>query len=259
MCRAYPLHPEVLKRFSGDWSVLEKFQRTRGILKIMANAVYALWSGESMAALITPALLPFRDSKVRTALLEALDRAFGPILQSEVDGDQSLTARIEAQRPQLLKTKAATLAARAMFFATAPDGGAARGGMTGTELRLSCAQPGDQISIFGEALQEIALRSAHHYRDADSYWFSPQPTLNKLAADRARDVSDEHADQRIIEVLREEQRGRAGFPRVHSAPDNPTDIEDRRATASLILSASAAHDASAGPKIASGRVGGRDN
>ena len=248
MRRAYPLHPEVLRRFSGDWSVLEKFQRTRGILKIMANVVYALWSGESNAPLITPALLPFRDTKVRTALLEPLDRAFGPILQSEVDGDQALTARIEAQRPRFLKVQAATLAARAVFFATAPHAGAPRGGMSGTELRLTCAQPGDQIAIFGEALQEIASRSAHLYRDGDNYWFSPQPTLNKLASDRARDVSDERADQRIVELLREDQRGRAGFPRVHAAPDNPTDIEDRRSTALIVLPPPASHEASAGPK-----------
>ena len=248
MRRAYPLHPEVLRRFSGDWSVLEKFQRTRGILKIMANAVYALWSGGSNAPLITPSLLPFRDAKVRTALLEPLDRAFGPILQSEVDGDQALTARIEAQRPRFLKMQATTLAARAVFFATAPHAGAPRGGMSGTGLRLSCAQPGDQIAIFGEALQEIASRSAHLYRDGDSYWYSPQPTLNKLATDRARDVSDERADRRIVELLREEQRTRAGFPRVHTAPDNPTDIEDRRATALIVLPPSAPHDASAGPK-----------
>ena len=246
MRRAYPLHPEVLKRFSGDWSVLEKFQRTRGILKIMANAVYALWSAESSAALITPALLPFRDSKVRTALLEPLDRAFGPILQSEVDGDQSLAARIEAQRPRFLKARAATLAARAVFFATAPHGGAARGAITGTDLRLSCAQPGDQIAIFGEALLEVASRSAHLYRDGDRYWFSPQPTLNKLAADRARDVSDEEADQRVVEILREEQRDRAGFARVHAAPENPTDIDDRRSAALVILPPSQSHDAGAG-------------
>ena len=156
MRRAYPLHPEVLKRFSGDWSVLEKFQRTRGVLKIMANAIYALWSGESAAPLITPALLPFCDNKVRTALLDPLDRAFGPILQSEVDGEQSLTARIEAQRPRLLRAKAATLAARAVFFATAPHAGTARGAIGGADLRLACAQPDDQIAIFGEALQEIA-------------------------------------------------------------------------------------------------------
>ena len=212
MRRAYPLHPEVLRRFSGDWSVLGKFQRTRGILKIMANAVYALWSGESSAPLITPALLPFRDAKVRTALLEPLDGAFGPILQSEVDGDQSLTARIESQRPRFSRSKAARQAARAVFFATAPRAGAGGAGMTGTEIRLACAQPGDQIAIFGEALQEIASRSAHLYRDGDSYWFSPQATLNKLAADRARDISDEYADRRIVELLREEQRTRAGFP-----------------------------------------------
>ncbi len=248
MRRAYPLHPEVLRRFSGDWSVLEKFQRTRGILKIMANAVYALWSGQSNAPLITPATLPFGDAKVRTALLEPLDRAFGPILQSEVDGDQSLTARIEAQRPRLLKARAATLAARAVFFATAPHGGAARGGMAGADLRLACAQPGDQLAIFGEALQEIASRSAHLYRDGDSYWFSPQPTLNKLATDRAQDVSDEDADRRLVSMLREEQRGRAGFPRVHAAPDNPADVEDRRSTALVILPPSAPHDASLGAK-----------
>ena len=256
MRRAYPLHPEVLRRFSGDWSVLDKFQRTRGILKIMANAVYALWSGESGAPLITPALLPFRDTKVRTALLEPLEQAFGAILQSEVDGDQSLAARIEAQRPRFLKARAATLAARAVFFATAPHAGAARGGMTGTELRLSCAQPGEQIAIYGEALQEIASRSAHLYRDGDNYWFSPKPTLNKLATDRARDVSDENADRRIIEILREEQRGRTGFPRVHAAPDNVTDIDDRRSTALIILPPSAQHDATAGPRSAAASAAG---
>ena len=245
MRRAYPLHPEILRRFSGDWSVLEKFQRTRGILKIMADVVYSLWRAESQAPLITPAMLPFDDVKVRTALLEPLDRAFGPILQSEVDGETAHTARIEARRPRFSKTRAATRSARSVFFATAPHAGAPRGGLTGSELRLACAQPGDQIAIFGEALQELAQRSAHLYRDGDSYWYSPQPTLNRLAADRARDVSEAAADAPIIAVLRDEQRSRAGFPRVHAAPENLTDIEDRRATALVILPPSAYHDAGA--------------
>ncbi|MCY4220794.1 MAG: hypothetical protein OXD35_03950 [Thiotrichales bacterium] len=118
--------------------------------------------------------------------------------------------------------------------------------MAGTDLRLACAQPGDQIAIFGEALQELASRSAHLYRDGDRYWLSPQPTLNKLAADRARDVSNEDADRRIIEILREEQAHRAGFPRVHAALDDPTQIDDRRTVALVILPPAAAHDPGAG-------------
>ena len=243
MRSAYPLHPEVLRRFAGDWSALEKFQRTRGILKIMAGAVYALWQGESTAPLITPALLPFRDARVRTSLLEPLDRAYGPILQEEVDGDQALTARIEARLPRLGRAKAATGAARAVFFATAPHAGDARGGLTGADLRLACARPGDQIAVFGDALQEIASSAAYFYRDGDRYWFSPRPTLNKLAADRARDLDAERVDRRVVTMLREEAHDRGGFHRVHAAPDDPSDIEDRRNTAALvILPPSAAHD-----------------
>ena len=212
----------------------------------MAGAVYALWQGESTAPLITPALLPFRDVRVRTALLEPLDRAYGPILQQEVDGDQALTAAIEARRPRIVRAKAAKAAARAVFFATAPHAGDARGGLTGAELRLACARPGDRIAVFGEALQDIASRAAYFYRDGDRYWFSPRPTLNKLAADHARDVDADRVDRRIVETLREEARERGGFHRVHAAPDDPTDVEDRRDAAALvILPPAAAHDGGA--------------
>ena len=244
MRRAYPLHPEILARFAGDWSVLEKFQRTRGILKIMAGAVYALWRGESTAPLITPALLPFRDVRVRTALLEPLDRAYGPILQKEVDGDDALTAQIEARRPRIDRIRAATGAARAVFFATAPHAGDARGGISGAELRLACARPGDQIAVFGEALQEMASKAAYLYRDGDRCWFSPRATLNKLAADRARDVSTESIDRRIAEVLREEARNRGGFHRVHAAPDDVSDIQDGREAALVILPPTDTYDVS---------------
>jgi predicted AAA+ superfamily ATPase len=98
MKRAYPIHPEVLKRFSEDWSTLDKFQRTRGILKIMANAIYVLWRGQSTAPMITLALLPLSEDKVRTAILEPLDKTYGPILQAEVDGSMALPAKMEATR-----------------------------------------------------------------------------------------------------------------------------------------------------------------
>lgn len=254
MRRTYPIHPEVLRCFSGTWSTLERFQRTRNVLKIMANVVYALWSGESRAPLILPSMLPFRDPKVRTALLEPLDKAYAPILQSEVDGDQSLSAQIEAKRKRFQDVHAATRAARAVFFATAPLAHATTplaptsyGGMTGSALRLACTQPGDQISIFSEALQEMAKQAAHLFRDGESYWYSPTPTLNKLAEAKKLEVSDEAVDERIASVLSQEQRNRAGFPRVHALPDNVTDIDDHRSTALVILPPAEPHESGDGP------------
>jgi predicted AAA+ superfamily ATPase len=36
---SYPIHPELFDRLSKDWASLEKFQRTRGVLRFMANVV----------------------------------------------------------------------------------------------------------------------------------------------------------------------------------------------------------------------------
>ncbi len=235
MRRAYPIHPEVLKRFSEDWSTLEKFQRTRGILKIMANAIYALWRGQSNAPLITLALLPLSEEKVRTAILEPLDRSYGPILQAEVDGELALPAKMEASRKRFGDVIAATRAARAVFLATAPHRGSSRGGLTGPSLRLSCAQPGDQISIFGDALRELSERSAYLYREGDRYWFSTQPTLNRIAEERANDITADDADAEITGILRKEQGHKGGFHRVHAAPDNLIDVDDGRAIALVIV------------------------
>ncbi|MCV0386470.1 MAG: DUF499 domain-containing protein [Nitrobacter sp.] len=241
MKRAYPIHPEVLKRFSEDWSTLEKFQRTRGILKIMANAIYVLWRGQSTAPMITLALLPLSEDKVRTAILEPLDKSYGPIMQAEVDGPLALPAKMESQRKRFGDVIAATRAARAVFLATAPHGGSARGGLTGPALRLACAQPGDQISIFGDALRELSERSAYLYREGDRYWFSTQPTLNRIADERAKDVTDDDADEEIVAILRKDQAHRGGFHRVHAAPDNPLDVEDARSVALIILPPAYAH------------------
>lgn len=236
MRRAYPIHPEVLKRFSEDWSTLERFQRTRGILKIMANAIYAMWRAQSNAPLITLALLPLSEDKVRTSILEPLDNLYVPILQAEVDGELALPTRMEAQRKRYGDVIAATRAARAVFLATSPHLGSSRGGLTGPALRLACAQPGDQISIFGDALRELSERAAYLYREGDRYWFATQPTLNRIADERAKEVTNDDADAEIADILRKEQASRGGFHRVHAAPDNPLDVEDARFVALVILS-----------------------
>ena len=46
---AYPIHPEIFDRLYTDWSTLEKFQRTRGVLRLMAAVIHSLWESEDAA------------------------------------------------------------------------------------------------------------------------------------------------------------------------------------------------------------------
>jgi hypothetical protein len=51
---AYPIHPEIFDRLYGDWSTLVKFQRTRGVLRLMAAVIHSLWEKGDRNPLILP-------------------------------------------------------------------------------------------------------------------------------------------------------------------------------------------------------------
>ena len=52
---AYPIHPEIFDRLYTDWSTLVKFQRTRGVLRLMAAVIHSLWEKGDRNPLILPA------------------------------------------------------------------------------------------------------------------------------------------------------------------------------------------------------------
>ncbi len=56
--RAYPIHPELFDRLYQDWSTLERFQRTRGVLRLMSTVVHALWTAQDAAPMILPGTIP---------------------------------------------------------------------------------------------------------------------------------------------------------------------------------------------------------
>ena len=39
--------PEVFDRLYEDWTTIDGFQRTRGVLKLMAKVIYRLWKDDN--------------------------------------------------------------------------------------------------------------------------------------------------------------------------------------------------------------------
>jgi hypothetical protein len=239
---SYPIHPELFDRLSKDWASLDKFQRTRGVLRFMANVVGVLWHQQVHDPLITPARVPITHERVRASVLYPLDPAFSAVVDKEVDGDGSLPARMEANPSRRIsQARAATRAARAVFLCSAPLVGQPNAGLTGQGLRLACAEPGDQLAIFGEALRELTERATYLYEEAGRYWFSTQPTLNRHADDLAKALANHEVDAAIAQVLRDDAIHMGGFHRVHAVPDDPITIDESNALSLVILGPATSH------------------
>jgi hypothetical protein len=108
-------------------------------------------------------------------------------------------------------------------------------------LRLACAEPGDQLAIFGEALRELTERATFLYEEAGRYWFSTQATLNRVAEDRAKAWPEHEVDGAIADVLRADARTKGGFHGVFAAPDDPVSIDEAKALSLVILGPASAH------------------
>jgi hypothetical protein len=239
---SYPIHPELFDRLAKDWSSLEKFQRTRDVLRFMANVVGVLWQAQTRDPLILPARVPVANERVRASVLYPLDPAFAAVVDREVDGNGSLPARMEANPTRRIsQARAATRAARAVFLCSAPLVGQPNAGLTGQGLRLACAEPGDQLAIFGEALRELSERATFLYEEAGRYWFSTQQTLNRLAEDLAKALPAHEVDAAIVEVLLDDGKAKGRFHRVFAAPDDPTAIDEAEALSLVILGPVAPH------------------
>jgi len=69
---AYPIHPEIFDRLYTDWSTLVKFQRTRGVLRLMAAVIHSLWEKGDRNPLILPANISIDDPRVQFELTRYL-------------------------------------------------------------------------------------------------------------------------------------------------------------------------------------------
>src|ERR1035437_10050756 len=86
MVNAYPIHPELFDRLYNDWSTLARFQRTRGVLRLMANVIHELWESGDQSPLIMPASVPLSSPTVSFELTRYLEEAWKPIIDTKIDG-----------------------------------------------------------------------------------------------------------------------------------------------------------------------------
>jgi hypothetical protein len=72
--------------------------------------------------------------------------------------------------------------AHAVFLSTAPLVGSPHVGVAKDRLRVTCAEPGNQLSTFVEASDELSQSATYLYEEAGRYWFSTQPSSIRPSA-----------------------------------------------------------------------------
>jgi predicted AAA+ superfamily ATPase len=253
MKAAYPIHPEIFDRLYNDWSTLVKFQRTRGVLRLMAAVIHSLWEKGDRSPLILPSNIPIDDPRVQFELTRYLSDNWVPVIEKDVDGPNSVPRRIDGETPNLGKYSACRRVARTVYLGSAPMAKAANKGLEDRRIKLGCVMPGESPAIFGDALRRLSTAATFLYQDSVRYWYSTQPTVTKLADDRAEQLKadPDAVAEEVGKWLRNDLRKPGDFNRVHPLPRTSSDVPDDKDARLVVFGIEYPHTKDAGsPAVA---------
>ncbi|WP_374975022.1 DUF499 domain-containing protein [Microbacterium trichothecenolyticum] len=241
---AYPIHPELFDRLYGDWSTLERFQRTRGVLRLMSAVVHALHSAGDDSPLIMPGSIPLDSAAVRDELTGYLDDGdrWKSVVESDIDGANGTAIHIDKEKPLFGNRALTRRIARATFIGSAATLRSSHKGIERKRMFLGVAMPGDTIGNFGSALQLLGERANYLYAEGDRHWFDLQVSLNRTVAERAQSYSAADVERFIVDRLGRQTKNPAIFADVVYAPSDSSEVVESDKVRLVIAGPTHTHD-----------------
>lgn len=240
----YPFHPMVLSVFERKWQTLPRFQRTRGVLRLLAlwvsRAYVEGYKGAHRDALIGLGTAPLDDPFFRAAILEQLgadDRLEGVVTTDICGKGDAHSVRLDQEAvDSIKKARLHRKAATSIFFESngGQGGGENKAAATVPEVRLAVAEPDIDIGNVETVLESLSTSCYYMSIEQNKYRFGLSPNLNKLLADRRANIKDPEIERRIREDIQKVFATGSGVERVYF-PAKTSDVSDRPVLSLVVL------------------------
>jgi hypothetical protein len=234
IAKAYPFHPEIIDKLYERWSTFATFQRTRGVLRFLAEVVSDLYRREYPASLIQPSHINLDNSIIRTELVKHIGNQFEGVIASDITGPNANAPRIDrGMASEYSKFKVATGLATAVFF-NSFSAAAERKGISVQRLRVAFLREGIPFPIVGDAMKRLENELYFLHSDKSLYYFLSSPNINRIIIDKEEAVKEKEED--IEQEIRDRIQKIAGsqFETI-VWPRNAADISESKKTRLVIL------------------------
>lgn len=188
---AYPFHPELVDVLFDRWGSLPAFQRTRGVLRLLAEVVSDLYEKEDPSSLILPSNVDLANPAIRRELIKHIGNEYESVIKADITGTISNSSRINnGMGSEYSKYKIATGLATAIFLYSF-----GKRGVAAQRVRLAFLRdtmPASISKVVTEALAKMVEEMWYLHTDEGrtTYYFVSQPNLNRMIVDKSESITD---------------------------------------------------------------------
>ena len=245
MINCYPIHPEFFHFLYDEWATIERFQKTRGVLRLMAGVAYHLWINGDASCMIMPGSIPLAIPQIRDELIRYLPENWNAIVDSEIDGRDSEPMKLDKGNSRYGALMAARRVARTIFLGSAASVREQNiRGVEESHIRLGVVQPHEEkdIAVFGDVLGKLKSHLSYLYTNdtGTRCWYDNRPTLRKLVQDLESRIASEMIEQEI-ETRLHKWKSSSDFGGIHICPAS-SDVPDEQTVRLVILPVAAVHE-----------------
>ena len=239
---AYPFHPMVLSVFERKWQTLPSFQRTRGVLRLLAlwvsKAYQENYTGAHSDALIGLGTAPLDDPTFRAATFEQLgeDRLEGAVTTDIMGKNDSHAIRLDRESTEAIrKARLHRKVATAIFFES--NGGQTSGTDASLpEIRLGVADSDLDVGNVETVLEALSTSCYFLTIEGNRYRFSLMPNLNAIFADRQASIEPRDIEDSVRKTILQVFNDYEGAVKPIPFPEKSNEIPDHPALTIAILS-----------------------
>ncbi len=211
--KAYPFHPELIDLFRVRWGSDSRFQRTRGVLRLLASIVKDLWLRRS-TLVGTQALIQTSDVQLenlptlQSTITSLMGAQWDSVMHADVFGTISNAYKLDEQNAgnNIGQYHLATAVTTTVLLASI--GASSQKGQSLKQLKLCLLKP--------DAFQHIDIDSTvnqlenivhYMYRSSiggeQSYWFQSKPNINILINQAKGDVKEDEIYGEILQMIKQ--------------------------------------------------------
>jgi len=240
--KAYPFHPELIDIFRVRWGSDSRFQRTRGVLRLLASIVKDLWQRRS-TLVGTQALIQTSDVQLenlptlQSTITSLMGAQWDSVMHADVIGTISNACKLDEQNAgnNIGKYHLATAVTTTVLMASV--GSSSQKGLSLKQLKLCLLKPDafQHIDI-DSTLNQLENIVHYMYRSSiggeQSYWFQSKPNINILINQAKGDVKEDEVN---AEILRMVKHGVQNVAQVKVLVDPTGDVPEQKQLTFIVM------------------------
>lgn len=201
---SYPFLPDVVDVLYQRWGSFSTFQRTRGVLRLLALVVHAL--KDQNLPYISLADFDLANQEIRRELLKHIGPEYDGVIASDITGAEAGAKQVNKSLGKSYQGLRLGERVTTSIFMYSFSGGTERG-LTLTEIKRNATTLENPSSAVAEVVEDLKGRLFYIQNQAGKYFFSNQINLNRMLLIRMENIPDADVAQTEEALLRARIRG----------------------------------------------------